>query len=115
MIRMKKTNKTTANWNDMDEINSEISTALKDIDGNVITAEAIAIGEDVIEQYGGEQPVATIRTEDGEYYSTISKTAIRVCEKLIGVIDNSGKIQLKISIRKTRDNNNFIAITALQK
>ena len=77
---MNEITKTTANWTALDTMNSEISMSLKDCDGMEIPVLSIALGKEYIERFNGDQTIVTLKDIDGNYYSTISATAVRTLE-----------------------------------
>lgn len=51
-----------------------------------------------------------IKTEDGEYYGTISPTAIRNIEDIVDILDDGEEVMVSILTRKSNSNRDFISL-----
>lgn len=51
-----------------------------------------------------------IKTEDGEYYGTMSPTAIRNIEDIVDILDDGEEVMVSVLTRKSNSNRNFISL-----
>lgn len=98
-----KIEKKTKTWEAKDTFNIIKGTSLADAVGKTITVNAALIGEDVSNDTGEIVQTGYVSTHDGEIYNTISKTARQQLEALCDMIDEEGRIDLKICAQKCKN------------
>lgn len=116
---MKQTLVNYANFNKKDLINSTSATALSEVAGEKITVTKCAILKRE-ESDGNERTVFVLGDNDGNYYSGISETVIRVCDDIIDMLaDNQSAegvyepIEIIPRLRKTKAGRDFLTVVIL--
>lgn len=51
-----------------------------------------------------------IKTADGEYYGTISPTAIRNIDDIVDILDDGEEVMVSVLTRKSNSNRDFISL-----
>lgn len=100
----------TKNFTKMHMINSKNGIALKDMDGETIKVNSLAILEKV-EENGEIKKVGVLCGED--VYTTISNSAIETIEDLIDIAETSEETEtysIKVSVRKAKSGRDFLAL-----
>lgn len=104
----------TKNITKKDVVNASTGIALKDCNGETITIVACAILEDVDKETGEIKTVTLFKGDDGTAYSAISSSVADAADDIIDIINEDGKVDCKVSIRKSKgQNRDFIALTLI--
>lgn len=102
----------TNNFTKRDAVNSRNGIALQDMENafmfNVIAAAQI---ETVDEETGERKEVSVLKSEDDQYYTSISATVYDVMDDLIGIIDDEGSCKVRVDKRKSKQGRDFIMLS----
>lgn len=106
--------KQTKNFTAVDRLNAKTGTSLKDVVGEQITVDAVAVLDKPTTT--GNDHVGVIKAADGKIYTTISVSAIDTLSDVIDIL-NSGEIStaidIKIEQRRSAKGRDFINLTVL--
>lgn len=102
----------TSNFTRRDAVNSRNGIALQDLDNaytfNVISAAQI---ETVDEETGERKEVSVLKSEDNQYYTSISATVYDVMDDLIDIINDEGSCKVRVDKRKSKQGRDFIMLS----
>lgn len=98
----------TDNFTKWDFINSKNGYALQDEAGNTLNVTKAAILD--VEDEDGQKKVSVMVTEDGQYYTAISKSVYEVMGDIIDLITDEGMARVKINSRKSKGGRDFLTI-----
>lgn len=98
----------TANFTKWDFINSKNGYALQDEAGNTLNVTRAAILD--VEDDDGQKKVSVMVTEDGQYYTAISKSVYEVMGDIIELITDEGIARVKINSRKSKSGRDFLTV-----
>lgn len=98
----------TSNFTKWDFINSKNGYALQDEAGNTLNVCKAAILD--VEDEDGQKKVSVMVTEDGQYYTAISKSVYEVMGDIIDLITDEGMARVKINIRKSKGGRDFLTV-----
>lgn len=110
---MRKINN-TINWTKKDTINSRSAISLQDTgDAFQFTAIGLALIETDETRDNETKNVTCFKTEDGNYYSTISEYIYRMTDDIIECLDEEGKVTLRVGTRTSKQGREFLVLNIL--
>lgn len=111
---------TVANFSKKDAFNITGAETLQNQTGKVIKVNGCAIGIDVSHDTGEDVVTGYLKDENGNIFSTISKTAIDAIAELCDIItdvngteDFGDGIEVMVNSRKSRGGRDFIVLTLM--
>lgn len=107
-------NELTKNWTLKDDVNSRAAISLQDLDkGTELSVVACAKVITDESDDGEEKKVTCFRTEDGQYYSTVSSMIYSLAENIMSFIDDEEKAIIRVDSRKSKGGRDFLTVTIL--
>lgn len=111
-LEMRNSISNTSNFTRRDAVNSRNGIALQDVENgytfNVISAAQI---ETVDEETGERKEVSVLKSDDNQYYTSISATVYDVMDDLIDIIDDEGSCKVRVDKRKSKQGRDFIMLS----
>ena len=98
----------TANFTKWDFINSKNGYALQDEAGNTLNVTRAAMLD--VDDEEGQKKVSVLVTEDGQYFTAISKSVFEVMDDIIDLITDEGMAKVKINSRKSKGGRDFLTV-----
>lgn len=105
----------TTTFTRRDRINSQVAATLQvlaETPNNRISVDRAAIIDRPDTGTGEVKQVGVLVTTDGDYFTTISATAIRAIDELIEIIDEEGgPVSISCKMKQSKSGRDFIAVT----
>lgn len=98
----------TGSFTKWDFINSKNGFALQDEAGNTLNVIRAATLD--VDDGEGQKKVSVLVTEDGQYFTAISKSVFEVMDDIIDLITDEGMAKVKINSRKSKSGRDFLTI-----
>lgn len=98
----------TSNFTKWDFINSKNGYALQDEAGNTLNVTRAATLD--VDDEEGQKKVSVLVTEDGQYFTAISKSVFEVMDDIIDLITDEGMARVKINSRKSKGGRDFLTV-----
>ena len=109
---MKEIIKTTEGFTKVDEFNIKMAQALKDISGQTITVQKVAVGKDEDVDHK-ETAAAAFVCEEG-IFGSISNTVIELAYSLIDIINEAGApVKVQVASRKANSGRDYLVLTLI--
>lgn len=103
---------TSHNFTKKDMINSRVSISMKDVSEDTIL-NCIGAAVTQVDRDGTMTDCLTVKTDDGNYYSTISSVALRSADDLMEIMEEEGGARIKVIHRTSKGDREFISINIL--
>lgn len=109
---MKEIIKTTEGFAKVDEFNIKMAEALKNVSGQIITVQKVAVGKDEDADHK-ETASAAFVCEEG-IFGTISNTVVELAYSLIDIINEAGaSVKVQVDTRKANSGRDYLVLTLI--
>ena len=109
---MKEIIKTTEGFTKVDEFNIKMAQALKEVAGEIITVQKVAVGKDEDVDHK-EIASAAFVCEEGSF-GTFSNTVVELADSLIDIIDEAGApVKVQVTSRKANSGRDYLVLTLI--
>lgn len=109
---MREVLRTTNDFTSIDHFNIKMAQSLKDMVGQTITINKIAVGKDEDKDRHEEVPSAAFITNEGNF-GTISNTVVELASALIDIINEKGPQKVQVSSRKSNGGRDYLVLTLI--